>query len=182
MSKTADRYRRLSEDFATTVASIGPDGWDNRSPCEDWSARQLVQHMVDTQTTFLGFIGKHPSPPPSIDDDPVSAWNHARAAVQAELDDPERATATFQGMSETTTFESAVDRFLCTDLVVHRWDLARSQGKDIQIDAADMDHVDAAMEGLADKMRGPGAFGPELEAPPGADRQTSFLAYFGRRA
>lgn len=182
MSDIADRYRRLSDDFAATLASVSPEGWDAPSPCEDWNARQLAQHMVDTQNTFLGFVGKGLGEAPAVEDDPVAAWDHARAAVQAELDDPERATATFQGVSGTTTFESAVDRFLCSDLVVHRWDLARSQGEDLQIDTADMDHVDAAMEGLADKMRGPGAFGPELEPPPGADRQTAFLAFFGRRA
>jgi hypothetical protein len=38
------------------------------------------------------------------------------------------------------------------------------------------------MEGLSDKMRGPGAFGPELEPPREADEQTAFLAFFGRQA
>jgi hypothetical protein len=45
-----------------------------------------------------------------------------------------------------------------------------------------MAQVREAMAGLADRMRGPGAFGPELEPPPGADEQAAFLAYFGRRA
>jgi hypothetical protein len=31
-------------------------------------------------------------------------------------------------------------------------------------------------------MRGPGAFGPELTPPPGADEQTKLLAFLGREA
>ena len=29
-------------------------------------------------------------------------------------------------------------------------------------------------------MRGPTVFGPEIEPPPGADRQTQLLAFLGR--
>jgi uncharacterized protein (TIGR03086 family) len=81
-----------------------------------------------------------------------------------------------------STFEAAADRFLSTDLVVHRWDLGRATGQDVRIDPQDMADVRASMEGLSDKMRGPGAFGPELEPPREADEQTAFLAFFGRQA
>lgn len=181
MSEIADRYRRLSEGFASTVAAIADDNWSVQSPCDDWTGRDVVRHVVDTQGMFLGFVGHSLGDGPSVDDDPLAAWNHARAGVQAELDDPGRAAVTFEGFSGTTTFEAAADRFLCTDLVIHRWDLARASGRDLRMDPADMDQVRAAMAGLADQMRGPGAFGPELPQPPGADQQAAFLAYFGRR-
>ncbi len=182
MSETADRYRRLSENFAATVAAVSGDRWADRSPCEEWDARQVVGHVVETQGMFLGFVGREVGDGPSVDDDPAAAWDRARSAVQAELDDPERAATTFEGFTGTTTFEAAVDRFLCTDLVVHRWDLAHASGQTVQLDPADMAHVRDAMAGMADRIRGPGAFGPELEPPPGADQQTAFLAFFGRRA
>jgi uncharacterized protein (TIGR03086 family) len=182
MSEIADRYLRLSDTFAATVAAVPDDGWAAQSPCEDWDARRVVGHVVETQGMFLGFVGREVGDGPSVDEDPAAAWDHARRTVQAELDDPEKATAIFDGFAGPTTFEAAVDRFLCTDLVVHRWDLAQASGQDVQLAPADMDHVREAMAGLADQMRGPGAFGPELEPSPGADEQTAFLAYFGRRA
>ncbi len=183
MSDTGDRYRRLSQRFADTVAAAAAvDRWSDQSPCPDWTARDVVGHVVGTQGMFLGFIGRQLDDGPSVDDDPAAAWDHARAAVQAELDDPERAGTTFEGSLGKSTFEEAVDRFLCTDLVIHRWDLARAIGQEVQLDPADMDHSRQAMAPLVDKMRAPRAFGSELEVPPGADEQTTFLAFVGRRA
>ena len=101
--------------------------------------------------------------------------------MQRRLDDPEGASATFQGFSGESTFEAATDRFLCADLVVHRWDLARSQGQDVTLDAEDMARIHEGMAPLADQMRGPGAFGPEVQVAPDADQQTKFLAFLGRQ-
>jgi uncharacterized protein (TIGR03086 family) len=182
MTETPDRYRRLSDDFAETVSRVSGDDWDRSSPCPDWTARDVVAHVVQTQGMFLGFVGRDLGSAPSVDDDPAAAWDHARARVQAELDDPERAAASFNGFSGPTTFAAAVDKFLCTDLVIHRWDLARAVGQDVSLLPEDMAHIRTAMADLVDRMRGPKAFGPELEPPPDADEQTRFLAFFGRRA
>jgi uncharacterized protein (TIGR03086 family) len=182
MSEIADRYRRLSDAVAETIAAVPADRWADQSPCEDWTARDVVRHLVQTQGMFLGFVGRELPPGPSVDDDPAAAWDAARDVIQADLDDPERASQGFEGVTGPTTFEKAVDRFLNTDLVVHRWDLARATGQDIKLDPADMAHARQSMAGLEPGMRSPGAFGPELEPPEGADEQTAFLAWAGRRA
>ena len=182
MSAIADRYRRLSDDFATTVAAVPDDRWDDQSPCEEWKARDVVRHMVQTSGMFLGFVGKELGEVPSVDEDPRAAWDHARGRIQAELDDPGRATTEFEGFAGKTTLEAAVDRFLCTDLVVHRWDLGRATGQDVRLDPAEMAAVRESMAPMADQMRSPGALGPELTPPRGADEQTAFLAWAGRQA
>ncbi len=79
------------------------------------------------------------------------------------------------------TFESAVDRFLAFDLVVHGWDLAHATGLDDRIPPADLERVRAQAEGFGDAMRSPQAFGAEVEVPPGADAQARLLAFLGRR-
>jgi uncharacterized protein (TIGR03086 family) len=182
MSAIADRYRRLSDDFAATVAAVPDDRWEDQSPCEDWKARDVVAHVVQTSGMFLGFVGKELGEAPPVDEDPLAAWDHARGLIQAELDDPERATTTFQGITGETTLEAGVDRFLCTDLVVHRWDLGRATGQDVRIDPQDMADVRESMAPMADQMRTPGALGAEVTPPPDADEQTAFLAWAGRRA
>jgi uncharacterized protein (TIGR03086 family) len=159
-----------------------PDGaWDDPTPCSDWSVLELVTHVVDSQGLFLGLVGREK---PSVDvaADPSGAWRDTSGAVQADLDDPERAAVEFEGFFGTQTFEAAVDRFLCMDLVVHGWDLAHATGQDDTIDSADVELVDAAARGFGDAMRGAQAFGPELDPPAGADDQTRLLAFLGRRA
>jgi uncharacterized protein (TIGR03086 family) len=179
MSEIADRYRRLSGQFTDTVAAVPTDRWDAPTPCEGWTALDLVQHVVDSHGLFLGFIGEELDAPPAADD-PMAAWTTARDAVQSALDDPPRATKQFTGMFGETTFEVGVDRFLSFDQVVHRWDLARATGQDEGIDDAEIARLTEQAPSFGDAMRGPGAFGPELEAPSGADAQAKLLAFLGR--
>ena len=135
---TADRYRTLAGAFATKVAAIGPDQWDDPTPCEDWTVRDLVRHVVDTQGLFEGLVGRDLGEIPSVDDDAAAAFAAARAVIQADLDDPARAGETFEGFFGTSTFAQAIDRFVCFDLVVHGWDLARATGQDETIDPAEI--------------------------------------------
>jgi uncharacterized protein (TIGR03086 family) len=102
--------------------------------------------------------------------------------VQADLDDPERAGAEFTGFFGTTTFEAAVDRFLNSDLVIHRWDLARATGQDETIDPADAGRVLEGARAFGDAFRSPGACGPEIPVPDDADLQTRLLGFYGRAA
>jgi uncharacterized protein (TIGR03086 family) len=182
VSQVSERYARLADAFTTKIASVGPDEWANPSPCEGWTARDVVRHVVSTQTMFLGFVGRSVGDAaPSFDDDPLGAWQAARAAVQRDLEDPERAGAEFEGMLGRSTFESAVDRFLCSDLVVHGWDLARSAGLDEHIEPDEISRVRNQAEAFGDALRSPGAFGPAVDPPPGASEQDQLLAFLGRR-
>jgi uncharacterized protein (TIGR03086 family) len=182
MSEISERYRRLSDEFAARVAAVPADRWDSPSPCEDWTARDLVRHVVETQGMFLGFIDRKLGPVPEIAEDPAGAWDAARAVMQADLDDPARATTEFEGQLGRQSFEAAVDRFINLDLTMHGWDLARATGQDERIEPADVQRVLAVARSLGDSLRGPGVCGPEIEAPAGADEQTRMLAFLGRRA
>ena len=100
--------------------------------------------------------------------------------MQAALDDPATAGQGFEGFAGPTTLEQSVDGFLSVDLVVHGWDLARATGQDERMDPDDVERVHAAMALMGDKLRTPGAFGPEVEPPPDADAQTRLLCFLGR--
>jgi uncharacterized protein (TIGR03086 family) len=181
MSEESERYARLADAFTAKVAAVPPDKWTSPSPCEEWTARDIVRHVVSTHGMFQGFVGRSLGDTPSVDDDPLGAWRAARRAVQSDLEDPERAAAEFDGLGGRTTFETAVGRFLCMDLVVHGWDLARSAGLDERIDPDDIRRVRAQAEAFGDALRSPQAFGPPLEPPPGAGEQDRLLAFLGRQ-
>jgi uncharacterized protein (TIGR03086 family) len=182
MSEISDRYRRLSAKFADTIAAVPPDRWSSPSPCEDWTALDIVQHVVDTRSMFRGLIGLDPTGAPPAADDPMAAFQAATAVVQRDLDDPEIATTSFQGFAGETTYEAAVDRFVNMDLVVHRWDLAKATGGDEHIDDEDVARIAAAAEEMGDMLRSPGACGPAITVADDADDQTRLLAFLGRQA
>jgi uncharacterized protein (TIGR03086 family) len=180
MSEISERYQRLGDAFAEKIAAVPADQWTNPSPCQDWTAKDVVAHVVQTQGMFLGFVGKELGAIPSAEDDPAGAWDAARAKVQAQLDDPEGAKAEFDGFSGRSTFEAAVDKFLNSDLVMHGWDLARATGQDEQMQPEDITRVHEYLAPMADVMRGPQAFGPEVEVGADASPQDKLLGFLGR--
>jgi len=181
MSEVSERYRRLGDLFAVKIAAVPADRWERPSPCEGWTARDIVGHVINAQGMFLGFIGREAAPGPSVKADPPGAWEAARANVQASLEDPTTAATEFQGFSGLTTFEAAIDRFLCFDLVVHGWDLARATGLDEAIAPEDVARVQAAADAFGEMLRSPQAFGPAVEPPLGANDQQKLIAFLGRQ-
>lgn len=178
----AARYDRLAGAFAATVSAVPAQGWQAASPCEGWTAQDVVRHVVETPAIFFGMVGRELVPTPPVEDDPGAAFAASRAQVQAALDDPEVAGSGFDGFFGRTTLAEAIERFVCLDLVVHRWDLARATGLDETIPETDLVWLEAGVAGFGDAMRAPEVFGPAIEPPPGADRQTRLLHFLGRPA
>jgi uncharacterized protein (TIGR03086 family) len=182
MNDIADRYRRLSDRFAALVAGVPAESWGNATPCEDWTVRQLVAHVVETPGTFFGMVGRPFELTVSVDDDPVAAFDQSRRQVQAELDDPERAATPLDGFFGPSTFASAVDRFASMDLVIHGWDLARATGQPEVIDPAEVERLAEEVVGFGDMLHSPGVCGPEIPVGDDVDAQTKLLAVVGRDA
>ena len=181
MSKVSERYARLAAAFTEKVKAVPADRWESPSPCEGWTARDVVRHVVDTHGMFLGFIGREFRDVPSVDDDPVAAWEAARDIVQGHLDDPETARTEYDGFAGKLTFEQGIDRFICFDQLVHAWDLARAAGIDESLDPEEVRRVLDVAPQFGEMLRAPGVCGPEVEVPPDADEQTRMLAFLGRR-
>jgi hypothetical protein len=96
------------------------------------------------------------------------------------LDDEARASKLMTGMFGEQTFESLVGRLVCSDTLIHTWDLARATG---QVETLDPGAVSKARESLTpldDAIRRPGGFGARITPSPGADAQTQFLNFCGR--
>jgi uncharacterized protein (TIGR03086 family) len=180
MTEVSERYARLADAFAAKIEAVPSDRWASPSPCPEWTARDVVGHVVSTQGMILGLVGRELGATRSVENDPLGAFTDARAVVQRDVEDPARAGTEFDGSMGKMTFEGAVDRFLCFDLVVHGWDLARAAGLDEHIDPDDVARVRTLAESMGDRMRGPKAFGPEVQPPAGADEREKLLAFLGR--
>jgi uncharacterized protein (TIGR03086 family) len=181
MTAISERYAKLAGQMADRIAAVPADGWDASTPCEDWTARQLLDHLIDGPGSFFGVMGLDSPPPgPDAGEDPLGAFSHIAQVVQAGLDDPAVAGLEFDGPIGRQTYEDAVNQFFCGDLLVHQWDLARATGQDETLDADEVSGMFAAMLPMDDMLRTPGIFGPKVEPPAGADAQTQFLCFLGR--
>ena len=177
MSETVDRYRNVAQQFTERVTAVPGEAWDNPAPCEGWVARDVVRHIVDTTSYFLG----GPVDAPSVDDDPVAAWTAVRAATLAALDDPEVAQAERETPMGSMTVKQLIGRFGVADVLIHTWDLARATGLDETLDSEEVRRTYKMMEPNDERMRAGGAFGPRVEVPDDADEQTKLIAFTGRR-
>ncbi|MEO3786603.1 TIGR03086 family metal-binding protein [Actinocorallia sp. B10E7] len=190
-SEAADRYRRRADAFERKVVSVRPDQWSNPSPCEKWTARDVVRHIIDMHGVMLRPLGRSLSPAPSVDDDPVAAFRAARADVEAVLDDPSLAGEPCETFAGPMSAEQNIDQVVSDDLPLHGWDLARATSQDDTMDSEDVERAWAVMKAippeLLERFRTPGAFGPgvevfgpEAEVPEGATLQDRLLAFVGR--
>ncbi len=181
-SSPADRYRRLATRFTDLVNAVPDDRWSAPSPCDEWTAIDVVKHVVTTEADLLG---RMPFAPGTAEDttDALASWPRVRDLIQAALDNPEHATYTYDGYFGPTTFAATVDQFYSMDLVVHAWDLARAAGltEFEAIDPTEIDTITEAFAPLAGTMRQPGLFNEEIAVPAEADAQTRFLAFTGRK-
>jgi len=179
MSSTAERFERLSDRFSDVINGVAASAWQSESPCDGWTAIDIVRHVVETERDFLARFDIVVS----TGDDPVADWPNACAAMRAVLRDPQLAAHSYDGYFGPTTIAETIDTFYALDLLVHAWDLARATGQHDReaLDVADIAHARSAMEPMGDIVRSPGIFGPAIDVPADASPQDSFLAWTGRQ-
>lgn len=180
MSTPSQRYAAAAARFTQLVADVPSHGWSAPSPCEGWSAADVVAHVVSTELDFMAQRGV--AAPETDGLAPVDAWPAVRDAMQAALDDPTTATRAFDGYFGPTTIEATIDRFYSMDLIVHRWDLATATGLagHAVLHPVEIEQVRENLVGLEAAMRSPGLFGPEQPVDGDATDQQRLLAYIGR--
>jgi uncharacterized protein (TIGR03086 family) len=183
----ADRYNRRAATFAAVIAAAPPDRWSSPSPCTAWTAADVLQHVLDMHATMFTALDRSLSPAPSVDADPLGAFNHARTDIERALADTAVAATTVQTPMGPSTLAEHVDGVASADLVVHGWDLARALGLEHEIDPAEVEAAWPGAQEMPDIMRVPEAFGPGIivfgpivEVPDDAPLQDRLLGLLGR--
>jgi uncharacterized protein (TIGR03086 family) len=168
-------FERASEWTASKVEGAA-DQLDASTGCEDWDARTLIDHLVETQRYFTATAkGEDASlpgamPSPSVGDDPVGVYRAARDETLAAYRAP--------GVIERTGPSLGI---AFADQLVHGWDLAKATGQDATMPDDLAEAAWSMLDGrLTDERRG-NAFKPAVDAPDGASTQERLLAYTGRR-
>jgi len=181
-SDPAEEHRVVAAGFADRVHGVPEGGWDAPAPVEGWRARDVVRHLVEWFPHFLAGGSDVKLPPvPSVDDDPVAAWDAHAAAVQGVLDDPASAGEVFaHPRLPEMPLPQAVSRFYTADVFMHTWDLARATGQDATLDERRCRQLYEGMLSMEDVLRGSGQYGAAVPVPDDADWQTRLIGFIGR--
>jgi uncharacterized protein (TIGR03086 family) len=180
MSENAERYTRIANGFDARLAGVTGDSWTAPTPCVEWTVRDLVGHVVSVHRQVIAGLDASAPPPPATDTDLVCAWRDATAGITAALADPPRASAPVSGRFAPMPLEDLIGRLLCSDTLVHTWDLARATTQDEELDPAGVTYAFTMLLPADEAIRGPASFGPKIQPPPDADEQTRFLCFLGR--
>jgi len=179
-------HARALDSARHAVAGVGADQWELVSDCEDWTVRELVNHIV-TGNYWAAELGSGLSIEQVGDrldgdvlgTDPVRAYDDSAlvaAAVFREPDAMERPCAVSYGPVPGSVY--CGHRFM--DVLVHGWDIAASTGQDTQLDVDLVEACWAVVEPQLEQLVGTGAFGTDHEIPEDASPQTRLLAALGR--
>jgi uncharacterized protein (TIGR03086 family) len=178
--RPAERHRQVAGLFTDRVR--GTRSWDAPAPVAGWAARDVVRHLTEWFPGFLASgAGIELPRGPSVDENPVAAWQVHCDGVQAVLDDPATARREFTNPhTGSLPLAAAIDRFYTADVFMHTWDLARATGQDDRLDADFCAQLLGGMEQMEEVIRSSGQYGGRVEVPDGADAQTRLLGFIGR--
>ncbi|HEY6471706.1 MAG TPA: TIGR03086 family metal-binding protein [Acidimicrobiales bacterium] len=182
MTEVQERYRKVSSGFDGAVNAASPDRWDTQTPCAEWKARDLVGHVVAGHRGVIAGIRGGEATPLGDNEDPQDAWQQVSRAIIEITGDPEAIAIELDGPTGKMPAGEMIGQFMCMDVLVHTWDLARTVGADEHLDEDSVRLAYDALKPVDAMIRRPGVFGPKLEPPAGADLQTEFLYFLGRRA
>lgn len=149
--------------------------WDNPSPCAEWDARGVVEHVIGFHDVLLlRPMGTKPSRPRH---DPKARWTVTLSAILATLDQPHRPTTT--GDASPPDLERLLP-MLTLDVLVHSWDLARAVSVEPQLDPELCRIAYQAVRSNDQRLRNSGMFGPAVSVSDDADPTALLVSFLGR--
>jgi len=176
MTPLTERYLTQADLF-TAVVDAATD-WTAPSPCEEWTATDVVEHVVSTQRGYFDQRGAHLGDLPG--DDPSTRWHTHLRQVRDVVADDGFATTEFDGYFGRTTVDELLANFYGFDMTVHRWDLGQAVGVPVTFTDDELDRIEQAVDGLGEMLYSSGACKPPLEVPDDAPRQQRMLGRLGR--
>lgn len=173
--------------FHVAVSQLEPDDWARPSPCEGWTALDVLGHLGSSIAMGVSLLrGEQPTFPQAehpgdlVEGEPLAYWDAIAAEARAAL-----AGADLDLVMETPMGPRTVaDRlaFPAIDLYVHAWDIGFAAGVPVEIPQPVIDFAHAYIDPFPTEVvrGGAGAFGPEVQPPSDASATEAFIAWTGR--
>jgi uncharacterized protein (TIGR03086 family) len=178
------------EGAASLVSGVGADQWDLPTPCDQWSVRQLVNHVVGGNRLFTRVLSGQPLPPrdqlgrraheDQLGEDPAAAFRTSASELLEAFRTPgvlEREHTVPAG----TLPGPAVVHLRTVEFLVHGWDLARATGQAVPFPDEIVEPEIGFSEQLLDRLpEGRQPFAPPRSATGDARAIDRLAALLGR--
>ncbi len=181
MNPTLTQYDAAHRRLTEILDAVPDTAWASPSPCAEWSAADVIGHLIGTQRDFLATHGVDLGTAPDVAADPAAAWREHARQVREALSDDAVHDRPFDGFFGPTTVGAALDQFYVWDMVVHRWDVARAVGADPALTDAELDRIEAGADSFGPALYMDGICGAAVDVPADADRDARVLARLGRQ-
>jgi uncharacterized protein (TIGR03086 family) len=188
MSEVLARYEAAVDAFDAVVHQVPDDRWTAPTPCTEWDARTLLNHVVGEQLWVVPLLdGRTVADVGSdldgdlVGDDPDGAWHHAASAAHRSLMQPGAVERTVHLSYGDESAANYVEQ-LTFDALIHAWDLARGAGASERLPDGLVAWATAWVTPMVDAYASGGAFAAQVVVPTEASAQTRLLAMTGRRA
>jgi uncharacterized protein (TIGR03086 family) len=166
--------------LAGVVGNLTVDELDRPTPCDDFTVRGVLEHMIGGATMFAAaFRGEAPGEPDLTD--PLASFLPALQDLGAAIGAPgalDRTVAAPFGEVPGDTFA----RFVVLDGLVHGWDMATATGQPYEPSDELVDAVEGFARQSLDPLRDGQTFATAVEPAPDATPIERLAAYTGRRA
>ena len=175
--------------FADRLGAVGDDQWDLPTPCEGWTVRDLVHHVVGGNAMVvvlaeggLAADGSAVFSDTELGDDVVAQFAESAASQAAAFAGEGALGRIFHHPAGDMPGEVVLG-FRIGDLTIHAWDLARATGGDEALPAELVEAVHATLLPMAPMLGSIGMFGegPSEDASAEASLQDQMLDLAGRR-
>jgi uncharacterized protein (TIGR03086 family) len=166
MSDVIANHRRACAGFSAIVAQ-GEGRWMNPSPCADWDAGGVVEHVIGFHDELL--LRPTGTEPPRPADDPIIRWAETVAAIRSAVEKAPSSDIDLDQLLPALTAE----------VVTHTWDLAQAIGVDPELDVELCEVSYDFMRANEEPMRSSGLFGDAV-GPDDTDAATRLIAFLGR--
>ena len=186
MTNSGELFDRGLDFFGDAVAAMQPGDWDRLSPCDGWTALDVLGHLGSSiQMGISLFRGEQPvwpqveRPAELVAGDPAAFWKATATEARSAMEGADLDLVMDTPMGPRTVADRLA--FPAIDLFVHAWDLAQTQGRALEVPADLITFARSYIDALPpEAVRSSGALGPVVEVGDDATATERFIGWTGR--